>query len=1030
MTTAELAAAGRLSPSGNLDEPPIGSEQSFWAHDFTTDTSYAISATLTAKSSTAYLFVEKGKTVNSATLSDLSTAFDSMVPGMHTAFGMEEDIDSDPIITILLLDIRDGYNPSTSTSFVAGYFNAIDEMADHTYSNKREMFYIDINPANPASDDTKGVLAHEFQHMIHFKADPNEDLWFNEGLSDLATKLMGYGHSMGHVNDFVAAPDKDLTVWDGDLKDYGASYMFMLYLYEQFPSKTVIPLSHILVAGQQHGIAGVNDALVTAGYPLDNFGSVFYNWTIALGLNNRSVNRKWGYQDLTYNIHTSSHTYWFSPVDIGGSNAPSPLSRHANDYLQLRFLNPLDYARTFEANFAGDAAGNFSFYEVQNNQVTQAAMYSSDKARGGVTFVPGLLGAARFGVGRGDDISATGNYTITVKPLHNIVFVIDDTGSMTDDIASVKQTVTEKITELSANNSDLLYTLISFKDYVTYRGSTSDPEVMKSMVNALYAAGGDDCPEAAFEALDEAAARVSGGDVWLMTDADAHGGLTKALDTAARLVKAGLKAHIVSLGSCYLARTDGSAVCSSENDPSANPVVPEALPGVTDAITYMQVVSDKTGGHYFAVSSYEVGSVLETSLQEMVSDSYIYWSPEIAASPAEDDPITISVDQSTTRIGFLANSYFGSNTLKITRPDGSVITEGDPGITHIITTSSDYYSIDAPTAGEWVIYVIGDGAVKLSVSAHTDITLAYIGNPSLAFQKPSRIKAYLPGEFTGLTFFLSDATGGKFDIELFDDGLHSDGQSGDGIYAGDFTPDQLTTYHLGVVGSSATVPVFERNSPMELRVQTVDVRSSPIQYVLPGAVVTHTLEIANLGVMTDTYGVSATSTTGWSDLGSLPYFIELAPHSVVSYTVHTTVPAAAMQGTSDLITVVANSLTDPQISDLETFGVVSDPENLAAPVIESLEPESVPVGSRTFTLTLHGENFIGDSQVYWEDVALNTTIVSDTLLTAIVPEALLENIGQFSITVENSSFGTKTLAPALFTVTDAHLFLPLINMPD
>ncbi len=80
---------------------------------------------------------------------------------------------------------------------VGGYYAASNEYSQfaHEYSNRREMFLINLNALQPGSERFDGLLAHEFQHMIHWNQDPNEDSWLNEGLSELAWYLNGYGLS-------------------------------------------------------------------------------------------------------------------------------------------------------------------------------------------------------------------------------------------------------------------------------------------------------------------------------------------------------------------------------------------------------------------------------------------------------------------------------------------------------------------------------------------------------------------------------------------------------------------------------------------------------------------------------------------------------------------------------------------------------------------------------------------------------------------------------------------------------------------
>ncbi|MDX8045321.1 hypothetical protein SH601_04900 [Gracilibacillus sp. S3-1-1] len=91
----------------------------------------------------------------------------------------------------------------------------------------------------------EGTFAHEFQHLLHRDTDPDEETFINEGLSDFAQYLVGYGHPTSHVDFFMNNLKNPLTEW-GDqsqeqiLGDYGIAYLFQLYLYE--PAKTIILL--------------------------------------------------------------------------------------------------------------------------------------------------------------------------------------------------------------------------------------------------------------------------------------------------------------------------------------------------------------------------------------------------------------------------------------------------------------------------------------------------------------------------------------------------------------------------------------------------------------------------------------------------------------------------------------------------------------------------------------------------------------------------------------------------------------------
>jgi len=209
-------------------------------------------------------------------------------------------------VWILIHNIRDAaYYISTESSYVAGYFSASENS-----ENNKNMFHIDSYDwghrlGTPANDwfindgDSRpllyeGVLAHEFEHMIHFDVDPDEPSWVDEGLADLAGYLCGYGHPESHLAYYMfyhwATP---LTFWGGGLEDYGASYLFQLYLYEKFGGLDFVM---DLVKEQANGIEGIEKTLIKHNV-LDSFDTIFDWWTIANYLDDTSIRGgKYGYE--------------------------------------------------------------------------------------------------------------------------------------------------------------------------------------------------------------------------------------------------------------------------------------------------------------------------------------------------------------------------------------------------------------------------------------------------------------------------------------------------------------------------------------------------------------------------------------------------------------------------------------------------------------------------------------------------------------------------------------------------------------
>ncbi len=258
---------------------------------------------------------------------------------------------------ILVFNIRDeSYYDCTQTSYIAGYFSA-SESAE----NNKNIMHIDsfnwedrVGPGVARPFLYEGVFAHEFEHLVHFDIDPDEPSWVDEGLADLSGFLCGYGHSDGHIFNYLAYhPMVSLTFWGGGLEDYGASYLFQLYLYEKFGGA---PFVSALVDEQANGIEGIENTLAAFGYK-ESFDEIFDNWTIANYLDDtRKGGGKYGYDTLEIgsadtrgaSIEWVLYNVWWGPPD------EAPFGPYPSDWFYG--IEPQPYtAHYFRFNAEDDA---------------------------------------------------------------------------------------------------------------------------------------------------------------------------------------------------------------------------------------------------------------------------------------------------------------------------------------------------------------------------------------------------------------------------------------------------------------------------------------------------------------------------------------------------------------------------------------------------------------------------------------------------------------------------------------------------
>jgi hypothetical protein len=101
------------------------------------------------------------------------------------------------------------------------------------------------------------------------------------------------------------------------------------------------------------------------------------------------------------------------------------------------------------------------------------------------------------------------------------------------------------------------------------------------------------------------------------------------------------------------------------------------------------------------------------------------------------------------------------------------------------------------------------------------------------------------------------------------------------------------------------------------------------------------------------------------------------------------------------------------------------PQN-PVPATTSISPTTMPYGSASFTMTVNGSNFISGSSVLFNGLAVATTYVSATQLTAVISPAVVTSGGNFNVTVINGPPGGGTSNAQTFTVTLATTTLSVL----
>lgn len=343
-----LELACRLEKKCNLPltlESPatprqVGETDTFWVTNVDTTENFQVQATLRYITPHLYFWVENGVDYNESELKALAETFEKKIyPTDREFFGSEwtPGIDGDPHIYIL-------YVRGMGNS-IAGYFSSADEIHPdaHEYSNAHEMFLFNADNTNLGDDFTYGVLAHEFQHMIHWYQDRNETSWINEGFSEVAAFLNGYdvgGFDWAYIYD----PDLQLNDWPNDQTQttphYGAAFLYLTYFLDRFGKEATQDLVH----DPQNGFDSVDNVLTQigatdplTGQPIhaDDF---FMDWAVTNFLQDGGV------ADGRYTYHNYAAAPQATSTETIATCPQSPLDRTVHqygvDYIEIRCSGP------------------------------------------------------------------------------------------------------------------------------------------------------------------------------------------------------------------------------------------------------------------------------------------------------------------------------------------------------------------------------------------------------------------------------------------------------------------------------------------------------------------------------------------------------------------------------------------------------------------------------------------------------------------------------------------------------------------
>lgn len=322
----------------DMDAPySVGDRKKFWVSNTDTNDNFQVDATLRYVGENIYFWIQDSVKYDQTALKNLADTFDQeIIPTNREFFGNEWNpgVDGDSRFYIL-------YAGNLGFS-LAGYFSSADELHPdaHPYSNAHEMFLISSDNVDLSDSYIYGTMAHEFQHMIHWYQDKNEETWVNEGFSMLAEHVNGYDAG-GFDWEYMNNADMQLNDWGGEVGEngahYGASYLFMVYFLDRFGEEA----TKALVRHDENGFAGIEAVLSelnivnpSTGIPYTS-NQLFADWAVANYLQNTQIESgRYDYQSYSPYRMNISKTIYECPTTINDT-----VFQYGVDYVEINCSN-------------------------------------------------------------------------------------------------------------------------------------------------------------------------------------------------------------------------------------------------------------------------------------------------------------------------------------------------------------------------------------------------------------------------------------------------------------------------------------------------------------------------------------------------------------------------------------------------------------------------------------------------------------------------------------------------------------------
>lgn len=358
----------------------MGDIVKFWAQNLAKEQAgdsmsqymYQISAEVVNITQNAYIFVDTliVSYYTSGLASQIGQEFETKIQPSDIKLGTPSDIDHNGKIIILIYPFIE----TSSSTYTTGYFWPLNMYNTSTnpknpfyYSEYKEIIYINdraiegTNHLVQPSDSWAPTLAHEYFHLIHYKYNPYEDVWLEEGLAVFAEHLAGFKSGyLSYLQDgsgngyFLHAYDESLTYFGQTLEHYGASFLFVLYFYDRFGLTFIKDIVQTTLSGMTAIKYYLNKFHIN-----ETFNQIYSDW-VATNVLNDPANSTYAYP-----YFTNSFAYKISASQYNGKLQiiPSQFTQQIFPYWSNQFYTlPQNALQPYQITFFPELPDSNSTY--------------------------------------------------------------------------------------------------------------------------------------------------------------------------------------------------------------------------------------------------------------------------------------------------------------------------------------------------------------------------------------------------------------------------------------------------------------------------------------------------------------------------------------------------------------------------------------------------------------------------------------------------------------------------------------------